>query len=178
MRLLMTAAGVLAVSILPAASARVGEARCVWEHFPEGGRAAVLAGDLATLSATMRTAITDREYAVSLVACGVTDKTAAAAGRAIRAYAIRLKAQQILGSDAKLAPDRLDGAWLALGDGLKTRLARHAVDDAADPDIAFDAVQAFADSLGLTGPISQAEVLALTSYVLSRSALTVYEPRF
>ena len=161
-----------------AAPAVAGEARCVWEHLPEAGRAAVLAGDLATTSATMRAAVTNREYAVSLVACGVTDKTATAAGRAINAYALQLKAQQVLASDANLAPDRLDAAWRALGEALKSRLARHAVDNTADPDITFDAVQAFADGLGLTGSSFKMEVLALTYYVLARSALAVYEPRF
>ncbi len=165
------------VAALAAGPATAGDARCLWEHFPQAHRAEVLNHELAGIGEAMAASFTPDEAAASFTACGVAERTRPEANAALNAYALRLKAEKELLANADLAPDRLDAAWNALGEDVRGPLVRHA-EDASAPDTAFDAVQLFADRLGLRGEVPGEVAVPLTAYLLTRAALTVYEQRF
>jgi len=107
-------ATLLALATLAASPAAAGDARCLWSHLPADRTANVLTYDLDAISEVFSAAFSTEEFAAVGKACGITARTGAVADQALHAYALQLKTEQILASDAHFSPSRLDAAWNGL----------------------------------------------------------------
>jgi hypothetical protein len=171
-------ATLLALTTLAASPAVAGDARCLWSHLPADRTANVLTYDLDAVSEVFSAAFSTEEFAAVGKACGVTARTGAVADQALHAYALQLKTEQILASDAHLSPSRLDAAWNGLDATMRTRLSRAVIQETSDPDILDVARGVFLASLGFKGELPARQKLALNYYLICRGIRTIDESRF
>ena len=167
-----------ALTTLAASPALAGDARCLWSHLPADRTANVLTYDLDAVSEVFSAAFSTEEFAAVGKACGVTARTGAVADQALHAYALQLKTEQILASDAHLSSSQLDAAWNGLDAAMRTRVSRAVIQETSDPDILDVARGAFLARLGLKGEPPARQKLALNYYLICRGIRMIDESRF
>lgn len=171
-------ATLLALATLAASPAAAGDARCLWFHLPADRTANVLTYDLDAISEVFSAAFSTEEFAAVGKACGITARTGAVADQALHAYALQLKTEQILASDAHFSPSRLDAAWNGLDATMRTRLSKAVIQETSDPDVLDVARGAFLARLGPKGELPARQKLAINYYLICRGIRTIDESRF